>query len=236
MLKSGLQVDASVVTHFIKLVIYNTFIVMSLLRIQAAILLILFFCGSPNVIAKELMSKSHQITLNSLNAINHKSACEPIPSPQPEPILTDFLFKKSDQAGINKETDWKWLTAISSLDSMISKEGDDFYQMEIDLLKKSKSKKQMLMMKMGKCWINMNGTYGLNETQDKIILTDSSGFDVSYPETCTFGTDGCIKINNRTHRVIAKNKSTPPMTKETITTDYLKPIRDARNTISEKCR
>ncbi len=223
-------------THFIKLVIYNTFTVMSLLRIQPAILLIWFFCGSPNVIAKELMNKSHQKTLNSLNAINHKSACESISTPQPEPILTDFLFKKSDQAGINKETDWKWLTAISSLDPMMPKEGDDFYQMEVDLLKRTKTKKQMFQMRMGKCWINMNGTYGLNEAQDKIILTDSSGFDVTYPETCTFGTEGCIKINGRTHRVITKNKSNPPLTKETITTDYLKPIRDARNTIEEKCR
>jgi len=209
---------------------------MNVARIKTAIFLALFFGGSPHLHANESLTRSHQKILNNLSNINRTQACEPSPTPPVVAILTDYLFKKSDQNGITKETDWKWLSVVSLFDPMISKEDDDFYKMEVDLLKKSKSKKQMLMMKMGKCWINMNGTYGLNEEQNKIILTDSSSFDISYPDTCTFGTEGCKKINGRNHRVIAKNSATTPINKDTITTDYLKPIRDARNTIEEKCR
>ncbi len=187
--------------------------------------------------ASKLIDGLSQINQLKMEAcINDTAIPSASPTPPASSIFTDAYFKRSEKDGFSAEIDWKWISALGKLDPMMPKEGDDFYQMEVDLMKKSKSKKQMLMMRMGKCWFNMNGTYGLNETQDKIILKESSGFDLSYPDNCTFGTEGCVKINGRTHRVIAKNKVDPPVTQTTITTDYLKSIRESKQLIDEKCR
>ena len=193
--------------------------------------------------ANQNLQKTSKLINGVIQLNQKKPACdiEPslptaTPTPATNTLVTDALFKRSDRDGVSAEIDWLWISALGKMDPMMPKEGDDFYQMEVDLMKKSKSKKQMLMMRMGKCWLNMNGTYGLNESQDKIVLTESSGFDLSYPENCTFGTEGCMKINGRMHRVIAKNKADPPVTKNTISTDYLKSVRDAKKLIEEKCR
>jgi len=207
-----------------------------------SILYFTFLFVSQTAESKSNMITNSQKTIDSLCQLNKpKTNCEPeestpTPTPKPTTLYSDAYFKRMERDGVTKEVDWLWLSVLGKLDPMMPKEDDDFYQMQVDLLKKSKKKNQMLMMKTGKCWINMNGTYGLNETQDKIILTESSRYELSYPENCEFGTEGCSKINGKTHRVIAKNKADPPLTKDSITTDYLKPIRDAKQLIEEKCR
>ena len=208
-------------------------------KVWPSLILALLLIDGQSVFAKT----SYQKTIENLCGLNQKNRtlCSEAPSASPTATPTkntlpsEVYFNKVKKDGVSAEIDWKWINGLGKMDPMMPKEGDDFYQMEVDLLKKSKKKNQMLMMKMGKCWINMNGTYGLNETQDKIILTESSRYDLSYPDNCEFGTEGCIKINGRTYRVIAKNKADPPLTKDSITTDYLKPIRDAKQLIEEKC-
>ena len=209
-------------------------------KVWPSLILALLLIDGQSVFAKT----SYQKTIENLCGLNQKNRtlCSEAPSASPTATPTKntlpskVYFNKVRKDGVSAEIDWKWINGLGKMDPMMPKEGDVFYQMEIDLLKKSKSKKQMLMMRLGKCWINMNGTYGLNETQDKIILTESSSFDLSYPESCKKSTEGCITINGKTYRVIAKNKADPPMTKETMNTDYLKPIRDAEQLIEEKCK
>lgn len=198
---------------------------------------IAFSASWENQKAKKTVDQIIQLNQNTMDVCENDSLLpSATPIPPAKSLFSDAYFKRTEKDGVSKDIDWLWINALGKMDPMMPKEGDSFYQMEIDLLKKSKSKKQMLMMRFGKCWLNMNGTYGLNEAQDKIILTETNSYDLSFPDHCTFGTEGCIKINGRTHRVIAKNKVDSPLTKETMNTDYLKPIRDAKQLIDEKCR
>jgi hypothetical protein len=194
-----------------------------------SLILALLSIDGQSVFAK---SKYDQ-TIENLCGLNQKSRtlCSESPSASPtatpiqNSLFSDPYFKRIVKDGVSAEIDWKWINAFAQLDP---------WKASIDQMKTSKTRKQKLETRFGKCWIKMNGTYGLNESQDKIILTESNDYELYYREYCKKDPKSCPE--GFILRVIAKNKADPPMTKETMNTDYLKPIRDAEQLIEEKCR
>lgn len=204
-------------------------------------LFILLLLSNPIANAKG-KAKSTQLLEQVQNLNVKKSMCEASPTPptasEQKPIFTDFLWKISDPKRISPQNDWKWLSVISKFDPLRTSEGSVEYELEIESLKMNgKSKAQNMEAKMGNCYLSMRSKLQLNNTEDEIILGNVATIQVLAPNrNCGCGkSPNCVSYNGLCHEIVAQNSSTPPLTESTITTDFLKPLRDKRADIDRLC-
>ena len=146
----------------------------------------------------------------------------------------EAYYRRIDNKGISKETDWKWLCSLLNFDPYIPK---DPYTMKlfIEDLKKD-SIKQFLTIIPGQTpygtsdvifsyKMEVRGTLRLNDKKDTIMVNNISSLKITR-KSVTYGSE-----DYNVEKIIIDISG--PVTKETITEEFLKPIRDIRQTITE---
>ena len=155
-------------------------------------------------------------------------------------IYTVFeaYYRRLDSKGIDKNTDWKWLCTLSRFDTRVMMIGSDLEmkiwieQIKKDSVKQSQGFKFFSIMKSLDCSphefvyrIELRGTFRLNDKKDTIMVSDISSLKL-FRMSRKHGSE-----EYRVEKVIIDISG--PVTKETITEELLKPIRDIRQTITK---
>ena len=149
----------------------------------------------------------------------------------------EAYYRRIDSKGIDRNTDWKWLCAVSRFDPRFLGSNKEMIkiwieQIEKDSIKRSQGVKFFSIMKSSDCSphefvyrIELRGTFRVNEKKDSIIVSDISSLKLFRMSTAYGSQD------YRVEKIVIDISG--PVTEETITEEFLKPIRDIRQTITE---
>lgn len=149
----------------------------------------------------------------------------------------EAYYRRIDSKGIDRSTDWKWLCAVSRFDFRFLGSNQEMIkiwieQIEKDSVKRSQGVKFFSILKSLDCWpyefvyrIELRGTLRVNDRKDSIIVSDISSLKLFRMST-EYGSQ-----DYRVEKIVIDISG--PVTEETITEEFLKPIRDIRQTITE---
>lgn len=149
----------------------------------------------------------------------------------------EAYYRRIDSKGIDRNTDWKWLCAVSRFDPRVMGSNKEMMKIWIDLLEKdsvsrSQGIKFFSTMKSTDFSpyefvyrIELRGNFRIDDKKDTIMVSDISSLKL-FRMSRTYGSE-----DYRVEKIIIDISG--PVTKETITEEFLKPIRDMRQTITE---
>jgi hypothetical protein len=162
---------------------------------------------------------------------------------QPNGGIGQFIsvyFEHCENNGINKNSDWKWIEAVSKALDIWDHFDTSEKRAQIEILKETgKHELSGLSHCTGPDPKNptyrydflIEGTFGLNEKQTDIILTSLTRIKI---DRRTIGKDDQQrpKFVDRTN--VVDIKPSKPVTMQNITTDLLNPLREKRKQISDE--
>jgi len=146
----------------------------------------------------------------------------------------EAYYRRIDSKGIDRNTDWKWLCAVSRFDPRFLGSNQEMIKMWIEQIEKdsvdrSQGVKLLVIVpfsgKSTKYTIELRGTLRVNDRKDSIIVSEISSLKLFRMSTAYGSQD------YRVEKIVIDISG--PVTKETITEEFLKPIRDIRETITE---
>lgn len=146
----------------------------------------------------------------------------------------EAYYRRIDSKGIDRNTDWKWLCAVSRFDFRFLGSNQEMMkiwieQIEKDSVSRSQGVKLLSIVSFSgestKYRIELRGTLRVNDRKDSIIVSDISSLKLFRMSTAYGSQD------YRVEKIVIDISG--PVTKETITEEFLKPIRDIRQTITE---
>ena len=141
----------------------------------------------------------------------------------------EAYYRSIDSKGIDRSTDWKWLCAVSRFDFRFLGSNQEMIKIWIEQIEKDSVDKLLVMLpfsgKSTKYTIELRGTLRVNDRKDSIIVSEISSLKLFRMSTAYGSQD------YRVDKIVIDISG--PVTKETITEEFLKPIRDIRQTITE---